>query len=280
MVPDLTLEVIYLNEPTDFKMEFELCSSSNVRFLSLPVKSPVEFLSAISKSVIRSRAIITVGSFNPLDKLYIPKIIARATGYELQTVENEKYGILTEKDVFLPKSSLPLVDANGNLGGCILENNDQSIIMLTSERELRHNIVSNLVSPYLKLFASKKTKEFNSKVEQIVTKNAPELEGIPENTINNEVQNFTQETTEQHQNSLPATHEVSDLDLSSSKNEQEKHNNIAVNSEQAIENNILTENEVNETSPKYSVIEQPSINSNSLSLNSSIILFFSASLIF
>ena len=73
MVPDLTLEVIYLNEPTDFKMEFELCSSSNVRFLSLPVKSRVEFLTAISKSVVRSRAIIAVGSFNPLDKHYIPR---------------------------------------------------------------------------------------------------------------------------------------------------------------------------------------------------------------
>ena len=166
MVPDLTLEVIYLNEPTDFKMEFELCSSSNVRFLSLPVKSRVEFLTAISKSVVRSRAIIAVGSFNPLDKHYIPKIIAKATGYELQEVENGNFGIAAENPAFLPKKSLPLVDENGNLGGCVLENNDQTIIMLTSERELRHNIVSNLVCPYLKLFAAKKTKEFNPSIAQ------------------------------------------------------------------------------------------------------------------
>lgn len=164
MVPDLTLEVIYLNQPTDFKMEFELCSSSNVRFLSLPVKSQGEFLTALSKSVVRSRAIITVGSFNPLDKLYIPKIIAKATGYELGAVENEIIGIAAENSVFLPKTSLPLVDSNGNLGGCVLENNDQTIIMLTSDRELRHTIVSDLVCPYLKLFATKKGQTVNGAV--------------------------------------------------------------------------------------------------------------------
>lgn len=162
MVPDLTLEVIYLNQPTDFKMEFELCGSSNVRFLSLPVKSHAEFLSVISKSVVRSRAIITVGSFNPLDKLYIPRIIAKATGYELKAVENEKFGIASENAVLLPEFSLPLVDENGNLGGCVLESNDQVIIMLTSDRELRHSIVTNLVCPYLKLFGSKETKRFKN----------------------------------------------------------------------------------------------------------------------
>lgn len=162
MVPDLTLEVIYLNEPTDFKMEFELCSSLNVRFLSLPVKSRSEFLAAISKSVVRSRTIITVGSFNPLDKLYIPKIIAKATGYELEIAENENLKIDSNVPMPLPEGSLPLVDENGNLCGCVLENNDQSIIMLTSDRELRHNVVTNLVCPYLKLFAQKKTKEFNT----------------------------------------------------------------------------------------------------------------------
>lgn len=157
MVPDLTLEVIYLDQPTDFKMEFELCSNSNVRFLSLPVKSHSEFLSAISKSVVRSRVIIAVGSFNSSDKLYIPKIIAKATGYDLSQVDNKTFGIASGIAVFLPKTSLPLVDANGNLGGCVLESNDQSIIMLTSDKDLRYDIVKNLVCPYLKLFAVKKT---------------------------------------------------------------------------------------------------------------------------
>ena len=167
MVPDLTLEVIYLNQPTDFKMEFELCGSVNARFLSIPVKSHTEFLTALSKSVVRSRAIITVGSFNPLDKLYIPKIIAKATGYKLQNADAQSFGITSENCVLIPEGSLPLVDINGNMGGCVLENNDQTIIMLTSDRELRHNMVAELVCPYLKLFAAKKTKEFNSTISPL-----------------------------------------------------------------------------------------------------------------
>ena len=235
MVPDLTLEVIYLNEPTDFKMEFELCACSNVRFLSLPVKSHAEFLSAISKSVIRSRAIITVGSFNPLDKLYIPKIIAKATGYELAAIENEKFGINTEKSTFLPKNGIPLVDANGNLGGCVLENNDQTIIMLTSERELRHNIVSNLVCPYLKLFAAKKTNEFNPTVApnpaDYLSENENNSEGSTESNPVNTEQNTVQEVTD----SLPEVNEQI--------------------TQEAVDEKNVTE----EVPPKYSVIEQPPI---------------------
>jgi len=192
MVPDLTLEVIYLNQPTDFKMEFELCGSSNIRFLSLPVKSRSEFLQALSKSVIRSRAIVTIGSFNPLDKDYIPKIIAKATGYELQAVENEKFGIQAQEVVLLPENSLPLVDSDGNLGGCVLENNDQSIIMLTSERQLRHSIVTNLVCPYLKIFAVKKN-DVNQNTMPPVTNTAVENTPMDEDNAQKPIQDKADE---------------------------------------------------------------------------------------
>lgn len=155
MVPDLTLEVIYLNQPTDFKMEFDLCSASNVRFLSASVKSRAEFLTVLGKSVVRSRAIITVGSFNPLDSEYLPRIIAKATGYVLKPVDKELFKIITPGEFSLPDTALPLVDALGNITGCVLENNDQSIIMLTSDREKRHRTVTELVCPYLKVFANK-----------------------------------------------------------------------------------------------------------------------------
>lgn len=285
MVPDLTLEVIYLNQPTDFKMEFEICSSSNIRFLSLPVKSHSEFLQAISKSVVRSRAIVTVGSFNPLDKLYIPKIIAKATGYELQEVEKEKFGISVEDVVFLPKSSLPLVDANGNLGGCVLENNDQSIIMLTAERELRHNIVANLVCPYLKLFAAKKTKDFSSKVISVAdaeADNSVKEENIPENIPENQEENQLQNQTEAlnpvaeviEQPQLPVlevkeeTVQAPPTDFSQEQDEKSsKEQSETVEVQQAVAENTVgiseqtQENAINSATengnPKYSVIEQP-----------------------
>ncbi len=157
MVPDLTLEVIYYNQPTDFKMEFELCGCCNVRFLSMSVKERGEFLKAISKSVVRSRAIVVVGSFNPLDNDYLPKVVARATGYIVKPIDKAKYEIITQGDHFLPDTALPLVDSKGCLAGCVLENNDQAIIMLTGDKVLRHRVVSDLVCPYLNFFADKKT---------------------------------------------------------------------------------------------------------------------------
>jgi len=252
MVPDLTLEVIYLNQPTDFKMEFELCVGSNVRFLSLPVKSHGEFLTAISKSVVRSRAIITVGSFNPLDKLYMPKIIAKATGYELQAVENEKFGISSEKSIFLPKNSLPLLDAEGNLGGCVLENNDQAIIMLTSDKELRHNIVKNLVCPYLKLFAGKKTNEFNN----VVSTNA--------STVKNENQIISDNNQERIEIPAPSSDEVvtenqSEDIASSSLQNDEMISEIQPTSQKETDNITINEESIQ---PEYEVLEQPVFNTN------------------
>ena len=188
MIPDLTLEVIYINQPTDFKMEFELCSNSNIRFLSMAVKDRNEFLTAISKSVVRSRAIITVGSFNPLDKLYVPKIIAKAIGYELKEVEKEKFGITSQGEILLPEKSLPLVDNEGNLAGCLIESQDQAIIILTNDRELRHRVVTELVCPYLKLFAGKKTKSAeNPQTFDAMGKiSSNEKENLPKDTDNTE----------------------------------------------------------------------------------------------
>ncbi len=158
MVPDLTLEVIYYNQPTDFKMEFDLCGCCNIRFLSASVKNRTDFLTALGKSVIRSRVIIAVGNFNPLDTEYLPKIISKATGYVLKPVDKKEMDIKNTGEFPLPQTSVPLVTTNGLIGGCVLENADQSIIMITGDRNLRHELVTELVCPYLRFFAEKKGK--------------------------------------------------------------------------------------------------------------------------
>lgn len=156
MVPDITLEVIYYDQPTDFKMEFELCGCINVRFLSTFAKDRSELLTALSKSVVRSRVIAIVGSFDPSNQEYLPKIMAKAVGYKLKAVDKEKFDITAPGDCYLPDTALPLVDVRGSLAGCVLENRQQSIILLTSERELRHRVVNELVCPYLKFLSKSK----------------------------------------------------------------------------------------------------------------------------
>lgn len=186
MVPDLTLEVVYLNQPTDFKMEFDLCAVGNVRFLSAATKSKSEFLSAIGKSVVRSRAIVAVGSFNPLDSEYLPKIIANATGYILKPVDKEKFQITAQGESLLPDTALPLIDSNGNIAGCVLENNDQSIIMLSSDRDLRHNVLGELVVPYLTMFATKKTTVGQTPIP--TTPDTNDIENVDVETVREEAE--------------------------------------------------------------------------------------------
>ena len=253
MIPDLTLEVIYINQPTDFKMEFELCSSSNIRFLSMAVKDRTEFLTALSKSVVRSRAIVTVGSFNPLDKLYVPKIIAKATGYELKAVEKEKFGISSKSEILLPEKSLPLLDAEGNLAGCVLENFDQTIIKLTNDRELRHKVVTDLVCPYLKLFANKKNESnLNTEKSPPVDKKSSKEE-LPLNTKSDRteepVENNPTENnpTEKNNTEINPTEKAVDLN--------------GFMGTKTYEESVEEPNPPKNEKPAYAVLEQPQENS-------------------
>ena len=183
MVPDLTLEVIYLNQSTDFKMEFELCGCCTVRFLSKSVSDKNAMLLALSKSVIRSRAIVVVGSFNPLDSDYIPKTISKAIGFTMRSVNKNEFGIESGVEFPLPDTAIPLITSNGILGGCVLEKNDQSIIMLTDDRTIRHIIVSELVCPYLKIFSKKKTTNPN-KIEKVVRNEQVKSESLEPGSSN------------------------------------------------------------------------------------------------
>ena len=281
MVPDLTLEVVYLNQPTDFKMEFELCAACNVRFLSAITKSKSEFLSALSKSVVRSRAIVTVGSFNPLDSEYLPKIVANATGYILKPADKSKFQITTEGELLLPDTSLPLVDFQGNLAGCVLENNDQSIIMLSSNRELRHNVLGELVVPYLTMFAAKKTTTVTAvappltesqveageeKNEEIATggETLTQQEEIKENSVPEPVydQNIAQDGQE------PAMENVLPIESSTDEKTQPEEETVEP-FVQLLGLDLNLKNETEQAPPQsagYTVIEQPENTPNTLNL--------------
>lgn len=186
MAPDLTLEVIYYNQPTDFKMEFALAGCCNTRFLSQSANDRQQFLKALGKSVIRSRAIVAVGSFNMLDSEYLPKIIANATGYTLSLLDKNRFGILSENNFSVPSGAIPLVTNNGVFGGCVLESNDQTIIMLTAQREVRHIIVDELVCQYLKLFSEKNTGVYQNATTE---KSEPETQNGAENNIKENIEN-------------------------------------------------------------------------------------------
>ena len=264
MIPDLTLEVIYYNQPTDFKMEFELCGSCNVRFLSNTAKNRSEFLSSLGKSVIRSRAIIALGSFNPLDSEYLPKIVARAIGYALKPVDKELFKISTPGDVILPETAMPLIEASGAVAGCLLESNDQAIILLTSDRELRHKVVGDLVCPYLKDFSNKK---LGAPIIKPATPEEIKEEEIPEDVAKTDE---TQEVQPIEEEKPELQEEPDDKNVYESETEDNTENlsDAQIDTESTSDNESAEESHDTgeiEYNPKYIILEQPEISDNDLS---------------
>ena len=156
MVPELSLEIIYYKQKTDFKLEFLLCSACSVRFLSTLTTEPKALTRALKRALSRSRAVVLVGSFCFENAEYLPKLISSAVGIPLAAVDQAHYDILSETQILLPAGAIPLVSISGNCGGCVLERADQSLILLTDDFALRHEISGDLVCPYLAHFAGKK----------------------------------------------------------------------------------------------------------------------------
>ena len=140
----------------------------------------------------------------------------------------------------------------------MLENNDQSIIMLTSERELRHNIVDNLVCPYLKLFADKKTKAFTETVAPSVLEKVEEPDENPQN-LNPEVENEALQDLSDE--SVEDKSQVDSKSITTKNVDELPKTEI---SEQSFEENQKETPATLPEPPKYSVVEQPPFNENSM----------------
>lgn len=177
MVPDLKLEVIYFKTSTDFKMEFKLCSLCNVRYLSAMVNDTRSFLTALQKSVSRSRVIITVGGF--LEEEYIPALLSKAIGSKITEIKANEF--VGENTVAIPEGAVPLYSKKGDFGGAVIEKGDQVIIMFSENKELTHELLDLLVGPYIKLIISKKPIQSNK--EKTEENKAVEQEGTDETTV-------------------------------------------------------------------------------------------------
>ncbi|MBQ0110528.1 MAG: SpoIID/LytB domain-containing protein [Oscillospiraceae bacterium] len=151
MVPDLTLETIYYKQPTDFKMEFDLCSVCNTRFLATVTGSGREFLQALQKSVSRSRVTVTVGGLESKD--YLPTLLCRALKEEAVPAVSSLNA--AGMGYTAPKGAIPLLDTKNRLCGLVIERKEQSIIMLSEDKERCEYAVSNLVKPYFQLIVTK-----------------------------------------------------------------------------------------------------------------------------
>ena len=174
MVPELSLEVIYYKQKTDFKLEFALCSACSVRFLSTLTETQQDFTNALRRAFSRSRAVVLVGSFLPKGPDYLPRLLAETVGLRLEGVDTAHFGITNTTQLLLPQGGLPLVTVHGRCGGCVVEKADQSLILLTDEPGLRQELTEDLICPYLAYFAEHKAFKKRKKGQGAAEKQPPQ----------------------------------------------------------------------------------------------------------
>ncbi|MBR6573302.1 MAG: hypothetical protein IKK77_06275 [Clostridia bacterium] len=143
----IKLDVIYYKTQSDFEFEFNLSGCAGVRLFKEKIETPKALVTSLARDVARSRVIIVVADLT--DENGGVSVISKAIGLPLVAVEKETYNIASEGDCNLFKGATPLVTKNGVFVGFIAESGPQSIIVLTSNRALRHEIMDSYVHKYI-----------------------------------------------------------------------------------------------------------------------------------
>lgn len=144
---NLKLDIIYYKTPTDFEMEFNLNGCCRMRIFKDKVETPKELVKALARDVSRSKIIIVVTDLAGYDNGV--EIVSKSVGLPLCSLNKSDFGIQAGEDVLLPKNAVPLINKSGIYGGCILESGPQSIILISSVRSLRHEILKAYVHNYI-----------------------------------------------------------------------------------------------------------------------------------
>lgn len=144
---NLKIDIIYYKTSSDFEMEFNLSGCCRMRMFKDKVETPKGLVNTLARDVSRSKIILIVSDLFGEDS-GIPTI-SRAIGLPLVAPSKSEYGIKTTDDIKLPETAVPLVTKSGIYGGCIIESGPQSIIIVSSVRALRHEIMKAYVHNYV-----------------------------------------------------------------------------------------------------------------------------------
>ena len=143
----IKLDVIYYKTPSDFEFEFNLSGCAGVRLFKEKSESPKALVTSLARDVARSRIIIVVADL--AEENGGISTISKAIGLPLVAVNKEEYHIANEGDCNVFAGAIPLVTTSGVFVGFIAESGSQSIIVLTSNRALRHEIMDSYVHKYI-----------------------------------------------------------------------------------------------------------------------------------
>lgn len=118
-----------------------------MRIFKDKIDSAKELVNTLARDVSRSRIILIVtdlvGEKNGVE------IVCSSIGYKYEPVNKEAHSIKNDENISAPAGSLPLVTKSGEYGGCILESGKQSIIIVSSDRALRHEVMRLYIHQYV-----------------------------------------------------------------------------------------------------------------------------------
>ena len=147
MISNLKVDIIYYKTSSDFELEFNLSGCCRMRIFKDKIDSAKELVKALARDVSRSRVILIVtdlvGEKNGVE------IVCSSIGYKYEPVNKEAHSIKNDENISAPAGSLPLVTKSGEYGGCILESGKQSIIIVSSDRALRHEVMRLYIHQYV-----------------------------------------------------------------------------------------------------------------------------------
>ncbi len=172
MISNLKVDIIYYKTSSDFELEFNLSGCCRMRIFKDKVDSPKMLVNTLARDVSRSRIIILVtdliGDKNGVE------IVSGAIGYNYEPVDKLAHSIKSGDNIKAPKGALPLVSKTGQYGGCIIECGKQSIIMVSSDRPLRHEVMRTYIHQYI--FDINQVEAYNERLRHESSSN-PIIEG-------------------------------------------------------------------------------------------------------
>ena len=160
MFQNIKVDIIYFKTATDFEMEFNLSGCCRMRLLTDKAPDKKTLVNQLVRAVSRSRIIIMTGSLFGEDGLI--STCSKAISRPLVNVNNKQFGISGEDDIKIISESIPLVSGDGIFGGCIIEQGPQTLILLSENKNIRKNIMQNLIHPYVKEICAGELMENNN----------------------------------------------------------------------------------------------------------------------
>ncbi len=147
MFESLKMDIIYYKTSTDFEMEFNLCGCCRMRLLNDKCSDRKPLINSMAKAVKRSSIIMITGPLFSEDSII--NIAAAAINTKLVAIDNAKYNINYSDEIFILKNSTPLVTSEGFFGGCIIESGPQTMILISDNKNIRKQLMTELVHPYI-----------------------------------------------------------------------------------------------------------------------------------